>query len=63
MLAATQINGNFYPEELMQPKRKLKRLGGLSEGCKAAYHPLLVKTVLFLLYMTTVIDTWKVTAM
>lgn len=39
MWGATQIHGNFYPEELMQPKRELRGYGGLLEGCKAVCHP------------------------
>lgn len=42
------------PEELMQPKRELRK-GGLLEGCKAAYLPQLTNIVLTLFYLTPVV--------
>lgn len=55
MWGATQIHGNFYPEEVMQPKREQRRKGGLLEGCQAVCHPQLTNIVLLLFYLTPVI--------
>lgn len=55
MWGAKQTQGNFYPEKLRQPKRELRRKGGLLEGCKAVYHPQLTNIALPLFYLTPVI--------